>query len=100
MVIIDPLQQVNEPQAQVALQKQSPIELGNQEPVYEQEVVAPEGQVCLFAKSLLKLQQIADVYEQVGFADHFGRSSHHHPRPGHRCRKVHLPANAPNAQRE
>lgn len=46
LVIIDPLQQVNEPQAQVALQKQSPIELNNQEPTeVEREIVAPEGQV-------------------------------------------------------
>lgn len=48
LVIIDPLQQVNEPQAQVALQKQSPIELHNQEPTeYERQVVVPEGQVSV-----------------------------------------------------
>ncbi|KAI6210434.1 hypothetical protein M3Y96_00327600 [Aphelenchoides besseyi] len=56
LMIIDPLQQVNEPQAQVAMNHQAPIELVNQEPEqYEREAVVPEGQMCMNKYGLLSI---------------------------------------------
>ncbi|CAD5206096.1 unnamed protein product [Bursaphelenchus okinawaensis] len=54
LVIIDPLQQINDPQPQVSLNKNSPVELANQSPEIMQNVaVAPEGQMCMNKYSLL-----------------------------------------------
>ncbi|CAD5208767.1 unnamed protein product [Bursaphelenchus xylophilus] len=48
LVIIDPLQQINDPLPQVSLSKNSPVELANQSPEIMQSLaVAPEGQMCL-----------------------------------------------------
>lgn len=95
LMIIDPLQQVNEPPA--ALQKQSPIELSQPEPTeIVADIVVPEGQVEN-NKQLNKFKMFPDVLEQMGFAVYFGLFIGHHSYPGYHCWKIHLPANASNA---